>query len=62
MPVVSADGMIVGVITEADIIRALNQDKRLDGLTAGSLMTAPPVTVDAEAPIDSVMKTGSFRK
>jgi CBS domain-containing protein len=56
MPVADADGRVVGVITEADIVRALNEGKRLENLTAGSVMTGPPLTVDVETPIEDVMK------
>ena len=56
MPVADVDGRIVGVITEADIIRALLEGKRLENLTAGQVMTGPAVTVDAKTPIEEVMK------
>ena len=57
MPVADADGRVVGVVTEADIVRALNEGKRLENLTAGSVMTGPPITVDVETPIEEVMKS-----
>ena len=57
MPVADADGRVVGVITEADIVRALNEGMRLENLTAGSVMTGPPITVDVETPIEDVMKS-----
>ena len=57
MPVADADGRVVGVITEADIVRVLNEGKRLENLTAGSAMTGPPITVDVDAPIEDVMKS-----
>jgi CBS domain-containing protein len=57
MPVADVDGRVVGVITEADIVRALNEGKRLENLTAGSVMTGPPITVDAETNLADVMKS-----
>jgi len=57
MPVADPDGRVVGVITEADIIRALLEGKRLENLTAGEVMTGPAVTVDAKTPIEQVMKS-----
>ncbi|HYK88189.1 MAG TPA: CBS domain-containing protein [Acidobacteriota bacterium] len=57
MPVASPDGRVVGVITEADIIRVLNEGKRLENLTAGSAMTGPPINVDVDASIEEVMKS-----
>ena len=56
MPVADVDGRVVGVITEADIIRALNEGKRLENLTASSVMTGPPITVDTETNLAEVMK------
>jgi len=56
MPVADPDGRVVGVITEADIIRALLDGKRLENLTAGEVMTGPALTVDAKAPLEEVMK------
>jgi len=57
MPVADADGRVVGVITEADIVRALNEGKQLENLTATTVMTGPPITVDVETPIEDVMKS-----
>ena len=56
MPVAASDGRVVGVITEADIIRALIGGKRLENLTAGEVMTGPAVTVDAKASLEEIMK------
>ena len=56
MPVADPDGRVVGVITEADIIRALLDGKRLENLTAGQVMTGPALTVEATTPLDEVMK------
>jgi CBS domain-containing protein len=57
MPIADADGRVVGVITEADIVRALNEGKRLENLTASSVMTGPAITVDVKTPIEDVMKS-----
>jgi CBS domain-containing protein len=56
MPVADPDGRVIGVITEADIIRALLDGKRLENLTASEVMTGPALTVDAKAPLEEVMK------
>jgi CBS domain-containing protein len=56
MPVADADGRVVGVVTEADVIRALLEGKRLENLTVSEVMTGPAVTVDAKAPLEEVMK------
>ena len=56
MPVADAEGKVIGVITEADIVRALNDGKILEDVNVGSLMTTPPIAVDVDTPIESVMK------
>jgi len=57
MPVAAADGRVVGVITESDIVRTLIEGKRLESLTAGEVMTGPPITVDVNTPIEDVMRS-----
>ena len=56
MPVADPDGRVIGVVTESDIVRTLIAGKRLENLTAGEVMTGPPITVEVEAPIEEVMK------
>ncbi len=56
MPVANPDGEVVGVITEADIIRALTDGKHLESLTAEDIMHSDPIFVDVEAPLEEVMK------
>jgi CBS domain-containing protein len=56
MPVADPDGRVVGVVTESDIVRTLIAGKRLENLTAGEVMTGPPITVEVETPIEDVMK------
>ena len=56
MPVAAEDGKVIGVVTESDIVRALIQGHRLEYLTARDALSSPPITVDAEAPIETVME------
>jgi len=56
MPVAASDGRVVGVVTESDIVRILIEGKRLENLTAGEVMTGPPITVDVDTPLKDVMK------
>lgn len=56
MPVSERDGTVVGIITEADILKALVEGRTLETLTAADVMSATPKTVDIETPIDEVMK------
>ena len=56
MPVTEKTGEIVGVITEADILGALLDGKKLENLTAQDIMSADPITVDLDTPVNEVMK------
>ena len=56
MPVTEKTGEIVGVITEADILGALLDGKKLENLTAQDIMSADPITVDMDTPVNEVMK------
>jgi CBS domain-containing protein len=56
MPVADPSGRVVGIVTEADIVRTLIAGKRLESLTTAEAMTGPPITVEVEAPIEDVMK------
>jgi CBS domain-containing protein len=56
MPVAERDGTVVGIVTEADILRVLGEGKALETLTASDIMTPKPASVDAETPITDVIK------
>ena len=56
MPVAERTGKVIGVITEADILEALMEGKKLETLTAEEIMTADPVTIDIDATMEEVMK------
>jgi len=56
MPVAERDGTVIGVITEADILRALTEGKTLETLAAEDIMTKNVISVDLETPMPEVMK------
>lgn len=56
MPVAERDGTLMGVVTEADILRVLGEGKALETLTAADIMTEKPATVDLEAPTTEVIQ------
>ncbi len=56
MPVADRGGTVLGIITEADILRALIEGKRLETLTARDIMSTDLVTADVEATMADVMK------
>ena len=56
MPVAERDGTLLGVVTEADVLRILGEGKALETLTAGDIMTANPATVDLSAPLSEIIQ------
>lgn len=56
LPVAAEDGRVVGVVTEADILRVLLEGKKLENLTASEVMTGPPIAVSTDTPLSEVMK------
>jgi len=56
MPVTERDGTVLGVVTEADVLRALSEGKALEMLTANDIMTAKPATVDVQAPLTEIIQ------
>ncbi len=55
MPVTERDGSIVGLVTEFDIIRAVQAGKPAATTVAESIMTRDVVTVDIDTPIQEVV-------
>jgi CBS domain-containing protein len=55
MPVADREGVVLGVITEADILGAVVEGKKLETLTAQDIMSTDPLTVDVEATLADVM-------
>jgi CBS domain-containing protein len=56
MPVTDRDGTVLGIITEADIIKSLVERKPLETLVASDIMSSTPTTVDVNTPLDEIMK------
>jgi CBS domain-containing protein len=56
MPVTEREGTVLGVITEADVLEALHNGKKLEKLTAEDIMSDNPVTVDTETDIEKVIQ------
>ena len=55
MPVVGSNQQIIGVVTEFDILRAMQDGKELDRVKAEDIMSAPPLVVEEETPINEVL-------
>lgn len=56
MPVTNKNGEVVGVISELDLLRALQEGKELVRITAGDVMTREAITVESDAPLEKVTK------
>jgi len=54
VPVVNADGQLVGVLSESDIIRKTTSLGAWSPNQAGQIMTKPPVTVLPNEPLQKV--------
>lgn len=56
LPVADREGKVLGVVTEADVLGALNNGKQLEKLTAEDIMSDDPVTVDVDTTIEKVIE------
>jgi CBS domain-containing protein len=57
MPVVERDGVVIGIVTEDDILGAFVDGIQLDLLVVQGIMSTDPITVDIETPLTEVMQT-----
>ncbi len=55
MPVVGSNQQLIGVVTEFDILRAMQDGKELDRVKAEEIMSAPPLVVEEETSINEVL-------
>ncbi|MEU8922352.1 CBS domain-containing protein [Kitasatospora sp. NPDC048545] len=57
VPVLTGDGRVVGVVSEADLLVARDRDgERADALTAGRMMSVPAVTVHPGSPLNEAAR------
>ncbi|MFF0414212.1 CBS domain-containing protein [Kitasatospora sp. NPDC004745] len=57
VPVLTGDGRVVGVVSEADLLTARDRDgERADALTAGRMMSVPAVTVHPGSPLNEAAR------
>ncbi|WP_395298217.1 CBS domain-containing protein [Kitasatospora hibisci] len=58
VPVLTGDGRVIGVVSEADLITARDRDaERAGALTAGRMMSVPAVTVHPDSPLNEAART-----
>ena len=55
-PVIEHTRKLVGVVTELDLLTAIDSEKELESFTAGDIMTKPPIVVEEETPLKAVFK------
>lgn len=55
VPVIDDNIRVVGIVTAADILRAVRQGKNLDSLPATDLMTKEPIMVNRDTSIDDII-------
>lgn len=55
VPVIDENIRVVGIVTAADILRAVREAKNLDNLRATDLMTKDPVVVNRDTSIDDII-------
>ena len=55
LPVVDAQGTVIGVVTEFDLLNAVREGKDLQTVKAQEIMGRPPVCVEEDETIDAVI-------
>jgi CBS domain-containing protein len=56
MPVVNTKKKVIGIVTELDILRAVEQGNDLTTLKASDIMSPIPITIDIDTPVYEVIK------
>ena len=49
IPIIDDDGKVIGILTIIDILRALKDNKNIDALKAGDIMTRNPIVINQKA-------------
>ncbi len=55
VPVVDGHVRLIGIISTADLLNLLHDEKRLDAMTARDVMTADPIAIDEFATADEAI-------
>lgn len=48
IPIINDEGKVIGILTIIDILRAVRDNKNIDTLKAGDIMTRDPIVIDQE--------------
>ena len=57
VPIVDQDRHLLGIVSEFDLLRVLNEEKHLASVKAGDLMTPNPITVSPETPTMEIIQS-----
>ena len=57
LPVVDENSIVIGVVTEFDLIKAKQEGKDLTTVKAQEIMSRPPITVRESTPIEEIIAT-----
>jgi CBS domain-containing protein len=55
MPIIDDDGKVIGILTIIDILRSIKDNKNIDTLKAGDLMTRNPTIIKQETDIMDII-------
>jgi CBS domain-containing protein len=55
IPITEGNGQVVGIVSEQDLIQALNDGKPLDTTTAAELMTQDVISVAFDTPLEEIL-------
>jgi len=50
VPILAKDGKLVGIVSEFDLLKAIEEGKEMTKVTAGEIMVKDPVTVSRNTP------------
>ncbi|MBE7445658.1 MAG: CBS domain-containing protein [Planctomycetia bacterium] len=56
MPVVDENNKLIGVISEFDLIKAMDFGKPLDKVSAEEIMTKKPISVSEDTPVEDIIR------
>jgi CBS domain-containing protein len=56
LPVVDDDGKVIGVVSEFDLLKAINDGKTLEQITAEDIMSKNLISVSEDTPMDDVIE------
>jgi CBS domain-containing protein len=55
VPVIDNNIKVIGIVTAADILRAIRQGKNLDGLLTTDIMTRSPIVVKQDTELEEII-------